>query len=138
MGATDITAKICATAHTAIEAACLGEDYGFDCAPMPAQTPDGKMTIVYILTLTKRSPLLGQGPLLTVTQIQSPDPVRSRRGEGGHGGDEGPAGTVVEHAVGAERHQAAPDSASVTTMNTPDPAEPDTETGYVCTFCEPG
>ena len=74
MGATDITAKICATAHTAIEAACLGEDYGFDCAPMPAQTPDGKMTIVYILTLTKRSPLLGQGPLLTVTQIQSPDP----------------------------------------------------------------
>ena len=74
MAATDIAAKIRTAALAAIDAGCLGEDYGFDCAPMAAPTADGKVTVVYLLILTKRSPLLGQGPLLNVSQIASPDP----------------------------------------------------------------
>jgi hypothetical protein len=74
MGGCDISAKIRTAALTVIEAGCLGEDFGFDCTPMIAPGPDGKPMAVYVLTLTKRSPLLGQGPLLNLSQISSPDP----------------------------------------------------------------
>jgi hypothetical protein len=74
MPAIDIAAKIRATALAAVEAACLGEDFGFDCTLTVAPQPSG-MIAVYTLLVTKRSPLLGQGPLMHASQIPSADPL---------------------------------------------------------------
>jgi len=73
MPATDIAAKIRTTALAVIGKQCMGEDYGFDCMPMMI-TAGQHAVIIYLLVTTKRSPLLGQGPLQNITQIQSPSP----------------------------------------------------------------
>lgn len=56
----------------------MGVDYGFDVTwqPAQAQTPAGVQNIVvYTIVLTRRSPLLGQGPLYHLAQIPSPRPT---------------------------------------------------------------
>lgn len=74
MAAIDNGAKLRATALTAIDKACMGEDFGFDATVSLAQSPTGVVP-VYTVVLTKRSPLLGQGPLVHVTTIPSPQPT---------------------------------------------------------------
>jgi hypothetical protein len=73
MGAIDITTKVRAAANAAIERECLGEDYAFDCSVSALQHTAG-LIVVYTLVISARSPLLGQGPLMNVAQIQSPNP----------------------------------------------------------------
>lgn len=75
MSALDVGARIRATAVAAIDKACLGEDFGVDCAPIVAQAPGGGVVVVYQIITTTRSPLLGQGPLMNVTVIQSASPT---------------------------------------------------------------
>ena len=75
MAANDIAAKIRAAALTTIERQCFGDDFGFDVAFTLAPAPTGGAMVIYTLTVTTRSPLLGQGPLVNVTQIQSPHPT---------------------------------------------------------------
>lgn len=75
MAASDIAAKVRAAALATIERQCFGEDFGFDVAFTLAPSPTGGAMVVYTLTVTTRSPLLGQGPLVNVTQIQSPHPT---------------------------------------------------------------
>lgn len=75
MSATDIAAKVRAAGLAAIDKQCFGEDFGFDAAMVAAPSPSGSVVILYTLTITTRSPLLGQGPLVNVTQIQSPHPT---------------------------------------------------------------
>jgi hypothetical protein len=55
-----------------------GVDYVFDVTWQPAQmqTPGGvQNVVVYTIVLTRRSPLLGQGPLYHLAQIPSPRPT---------------------------------------------------------------
>lgn len=75
MAAIDNLAKLRATALSVIDKTCFGEDFGFDSSPVAVQSPTGGVMVIYTLILTKRSPLLGQGPLVNVTQIPSPDPT---------------------------------------------------------------
>lgn len=75
MAAIDNNAKLRAAALSVIDKACFGEDFGFDAALVVAQAPTGGAMVVYQLVVTKKSPLLGQGPLVNVTQITSPDPT---------------------------------------------------------------
>jgi hypothetical protein len=75
MAAIDIAAKIRSAALAAIDHQCFGEDFGFDVAFTLAPAPSGGAMVIYTLTVTARSPLLGQGPLVNVTQIQSPHPT---------------------------------------------------------------
>jgi hypothetical protein len=73
MAATDIAAKVRSAALSTIERSCFGEDFGVDASASLAQSATGPV-VVYTLIVTTRSPLLGQGSLVHVTQIQSPDP----------------------------------------------------------------
>src|SRR5438105_765018 len=75
MAAIDNASKLRATALATIDKACFGEDFGFDAAVSLAQSPTGAVMPVYTVILTKKSPLLGQGPLVNVTQIPTPDPT---------------------------------------------------------------
>lgn len=75
MAAIDNGAKLRATALAAIDRQCFGEDFGFDASVSLAQGPTGNVMPVYTLVLTTRSPLLGQGPLVNVTTLPSPDPT---------------------------------------------------------------
>lgn len=75
MAAIDNGSKLRAAALAAIDKQCFGEDFGFDSALVVAQGPTGGAMVVYQLVLTKKSPLLGQGPLVNVTQLTSPDPT---------------------------------------------------------------
>lgn len=74
MAAIDNGAKLQAAALAAIDKGCMGEDFGFDSTVSLAQSPTGVVP-VYTLVVTKRSPLLGQGPLVHVTTVPSPDPT---------------------------------------------------------------
>lgn len=73
MAATDIAAKVRAAALAAIEKQSFGEDFGVDCTLTVLQNQAG-IAAFYTIVVTKRSPLLGQGPLMDVSQIQSPAP----------------------------------------------------------------
>lgn len=75
MSAIDNGAKLRTAALAAIERACLGEDFGFDAAPMLGQAPNGSTMVIYSLILTKKSPLLGQGPLAHVVHLPSLAPT---------------------------------------------------------------
>jgi hypothetical protein len=73
MAAIDTAAKVRSAALSAAERQCFGEDFGIDASASLGQGPGGVM-VVYTLIVTMRSPLLGQGPLVNITQIPSPDP----------------------------------------------------------------
>lgn len=75
MTAIDNGAKLRAAALAAIERQCFGEDFGFDAALVVAPSPTGGAMVVYQLVMTTKNPLLGQGPLVNVTQLTSPDPT---------------------------------------------------------------
>lgn len=75
MGAIDTGAKVRTAALAAVDKGCFGEDFGVDATADLAQTPAGATVVVYTLILTMRSPLLGQGPLVVITQIPSPSPT---------------------------------------------------------------
>lgn len=74
MSATDIAGKVRAAALAAVDKNCFGEDFGVDASAVVAPSPGGGVMVLYTLILSTRSPLLGSGPLVNVTQIQSPDP----------------------------------------------------------------
>lgn len=73
MTATDTGAKVRAAAMAAIEKQCFGEDFTFDCMPGAMQTPTG-ITVLYTLIVTKKSPILGHGALVNLSQVPCPDP----------------------------------------------------------------
>lgn len=75
MGAIDMDAKVRSAAVAAIDKGCFGEDFGIDTSAVVAPTPTGGAVVLYTLILTLRSPLLGQGPLVNITQIPSPNPT---------------------------------------------------------------
>lgn len=62
MGATDVAAKIRATALAVIEKQSFGEHYGFDCVMKIVPGPAGAAA-VYTLVTSCPSPLLGRDPL---------------------------------------------------------------------------
>ena len=74
MGAVDNGAKLRAAVLAAIDKQCLGEDYGFDAAPSLGQGPNG-VVVLYTLIVTKRSPLLGHGPLVHAVNLPTPAPT---------------------------------------------------------------
>lgn len=57
-----------------IDAQCFGEDFGFDVVPQAIINPQAM--VQYVFTITMRSPLLGQPPLLHVAAAQHPRPGR--------------------------------------------------------------
>lgn len=69
MGAIDTAARIRATALDAIGKQCFGEDIGFDMFPGLAPGNGQQPVLVYTLVFTRRSPLLGRGDLMHVTQL---------------------------------------------------------------------
>lgn len=73
MAAIDVAAKVRTTALAVVERACLGEDFGVDSTATLVPGPTG-VVVVYTLVLSLRSPLLGQGPLVVMMQIPSPNP----------------------------------------------------------------
>jgi hypothetical protein len=75
MGAIDIAAKVRSAALAAVERQCFGEDFGVIATAVVAPTPTGGFAVLHTLVVSTRSPLLGQGPLVNVTQIQAPDPT---------------------------------------------------------------
>lgn len=75
MSAIDVSAKVRAAAVAAVDKACFGEDFGVDTSCAMAQSPAGGVVVLYTLILSTRSPLLGQGPLVNITQIASPNPT---------------------------------------------------------------
>jgi hypothetical protein len=75
MSAIDVSAKVRAAALAAVDKGCFGEDFGVDASAVVAQSPAGGAVILYTLIVSMRSPLLGQGPLVNVTQIPSPHPT---------------------------------------------------------------
>lgn len=74
MAAIDVTAKVRAAAMAVVDKTCFGEDFGVDATATLVQAPGG-VAVAYTLILSMRSPLLGQGPLVTITQIPSPNPT---------------------------------------------------------------
>lgn len=74
MAAIDNGAKLRAAALAAIDKQCFGEDFGFDAAPSLGQGPNG-VVVLYTLIVTKKSPLLGQGPLVHVVNLPTPAPT---------------------------------------------------------------
>lgn len=81
MGAIDVAAKVRAAAITAVDAGCFGEDFGVDTTVVVGQDPTGSVLVVYRIVLTLRSPLLGQWPLVNVSQIPSPNPTAEQVGQ---------------------------------------------------------
>lgn len=75
MAAIDIAAKVRSAALAAIEKQCFGEDFGVDAAVGVVPSPTSGAMVVYTIIVTKKSPLLGQGPLVHVVQLPSPDPT---------------------------------------------------------------
>jgi len=63
----------------------MGEQFGaaVTWAPMPVQTPQGVVTVPgWLLLITARNPLLGEGPLHHMANLGMPRPVEgSTRGE---------------------------------------------------------
>jgi hypothetical protein len=74
MSAIDVAAKVRAAALAAVDKGCFGEDFGVDTTAVVAQSPGGSAMVVYTLIVSMRNPLLGQGPLVTITQIPFPHP----------------------------------------------------------------
>lgn len=74
MAAIDVAAKVRAAALATVGKSCLGEDFGVDATATLVQSPTG-VVVVYTLILSLRSPLLGQGPLVVMMQIPSPNPA---------------------------------------------------------------
>lgn len=75
MAAIDNAAKLRATALAAIERQCMGEDFGFDAAPVVGHAQGGGAMALYALIVTKKNPILGQGPLVNVTHLPTPAPT---------------------------------------------------------------
>lgn len=75
MAAIDIAAKVRAAALATVDKQCFGEDFGVDASAVAVQGPTGGVMVLYTLIVTMRSPVLGQGPLVNVTQIPSPHPT---------------------------------------------------------------
>ena len=63
--------------HAALEKRRLGVDYGYDVAlaAMAVQTPAGPRVVpVYIVLITRPSPLIGGAPLSHIAQVQHARP----------------------------------------------------------------
>lgn len=73
MSAIDVAAKVRSAALAAVDKGCFGEDFGVDATATLVESPNGAV-VVYTLIVSMRSPLLGQGPLVTITQLPSPHP----------------------------------------------------------------
>jgi len=74
MAAIDTSARIRASVADAIGKQCMGDDIGFDVAPMVPVVNGQPAGVLYRLFFTKRSPLLGQGPLMNISQVAAADP----------------------------------------------------------------
>ena len=77
MAATDITAQVKAWAIAAAGAQAFGEDLGVDATWAAAPTTQG-VQVAFTLLVTMRSPLLGQGPLFSMTQLATPQPSQEQ------------------------------------------------------------
>lgn len=72
MAAEDVQAQALAWALDETSKACFGEDYGVAVTwgPQPVQTPQGVfMVAAWMLLLTTRSPLIGDGPLFHLAPV---------------------------------------------------------------------
>lgn len=75
-----ITDIPCVVGHWAVAAAdkvAFGEDFGVGVNWAPVPTRQGPQ-VVFMVLLTMRSPLLGQGPLFALGQIASPQPTQEQ------------------------------------------------------------
>ncbi len=84
MAASDMSALIRAAALAAIDRQCLGEDYTFDVA-LQVTTGEHRPVTAYVLVITRKSALLGKGPLCNISTL----------------GSAAPSAEQVEAAVGA-------------------------------------
>ena len=89
MAVTDLGAQAKAWALDEAGRECFAEDFGCDvfCSPQVIQGPQGPQLIpVWVLVLTARNPLLGEGPLHHTVPVGSPaakeDDVRKAVAEG--------------------------------------------------------
>lgn len=75
---TDIHAEVLGWVLDEIGRQRMGEEFGaaVTWAPMPAQTPQGVITVPgWLLLITARNPLLGEGPLHHMANLGAPRPV---------------------------------------------------------------
>lgn len=78
MAAEDIHARVLGWALDEAGKACFGEEYGVSVswAAQAAQTPQGVVLApVWMLLLTAKSPLLGEGPMYHLVPLGSPLPL---------------------------------------------------------------
>jgi hypothetical protein len=81
MTAVDISAEVTGWAVAEVGKQCFGEDYGVAVTLQmaPAQVPGGGVTVqpLWMLLLTGRSPLLGEGPIFQMHPVAAARPTEA-------------------------------------------------------------
>lgn len=77
MGAVDVSAQVRAWALAEAGRQCFGEEFGLDIILTPGQTPAG-IQVGYLVVMSCRAPLLGQGPLFSIAQLPTPQPTEEQ------------------------------------------------------------
>jgi hypothetical protein len=75
--ATDVSAQVRTWALAEATRQCFGEDFGIDIVLNAAQTPSG-VQVGYLIVVSCRSPLLGQGPLFSLALLPTPQPTEQQ------------------------------------------------------------
>lgn len=78
MSAVDVSAQVRTRALAEAGRQCFGEDFGIDTALNLMPRPDGGLQAGYVIVVSCRAPLLGQGPLFAVAPLPTPQPTEEQ------------------------------------------------------------
>ena len=81
MTAFDVSAQVRAWALAEAGKQCFGEDFGIDITPTAMPTPAGGVQAGYLIIVSCRAPLLGQGPLFSMAPLLTPQPTEEQVAE---------------------------------------------------------
>ena len=78
MSVTDVSAQVRTWALAEAGKQCFGEDFSIDAALHLMPKPDGSVQAGYVIVVSCRAPLLGQGPLFSVAPLPTPQPTEEQ------------------------------------------------------------